>query len=344
MGKGVPAALVGAAVKGQFLRYARERRGDGSGEPKNIVASVHREVSRRLINLECFITVCYARFDAQTKHLTYVDCGHPRPLHFRADTGQATALEFDWPRLVNIPLGTHPQAQYEQTSVEFNPGDIFVFYSDGFSEAMGEDDHMFGEEALLHLLVKHNSRHADEIAARIQGAVNHFIKSDGIRDDLTCVVVKVLDSAVTREAKGDVLEIEARPDQISRLRSFIQVKCEGIPFFRQEEQQLYNLQLAVTEAATNIVKYAYKGTLPGKIRMELVADHHRVVIKLFDTGCAFDPSSVPEPVMEGLQESGRGVYLIKAMMDQVSYLREASGVNCLQMVKIIDRRRMRSFE
>ena len=48
--------------------------------------------------------------------------------------------DYDWPRLVNIPLGTHPQAQYEQTSVEIHPGDIFVFYSDGFTEAIGEDD------------------------------------------------------------------------------------------------------------------------------------------------------------------------------------------------------------
>ena len=47
--------------------------------------------------------------------------------------------EADWPRLVNIPLGTHPQAQYEQTSVEMHPGDVFVFYSDGFTEAVGED-------------------------------------------------------------------------------------------------------------------------------------------------------------------------------------------------------------
>ncbi len=344
MGKGVPAALVGAAVKGQFLRYARERRGDASGEAKNIVASVHREVSRRLINLECFITVCYARFDAVDHTMTYVDCGHPRPLHFRADTGQATALEFDWPRLVNIPLGTHPQAQYEQATVAIHPGDIFLFYSDGFTEAVGEDNRLFGEDTLLEVLVKHNHRHADDIAARIQSSLNRFVKAGGIRDDLTCIVVKILDSAVHREDSGTVLVIDARADQLSRLRAFVQMKCEGIPYFKQEEQQLYNLQLAITEAATNIVKYAYKGVIGGKIRMQLKADHHQVEIKLFDTGCAFDPSSVPEPVMEGLQESGRGVYLIKAVMDEVSYLRDESGVNCVHMVKRIERRRSRAQE
>ena len=344
MGKGVPAALVGAAVKGQFLRYAREKRGDASSEARNIVAAVHRDVSRRLINLECFITVCYARFDAVDHTMTYVDCGHPRPLHFRADTGEAYALEFDWPRLVNIPLGTHPQAQYEQASVDIHPGDIFLFYSDGFTEAVGDDNRLFGEDALLNLVVKHSSRHADEIAARIQSSLNSFVKAGGIRDDLTCIVVKVLDSAVRREESGDVLEVDARADQISRLRAFVQVRCEGIPFFKQEEQQLSNLQLAVTEAATNIVKYAYKDMKPGRIRIQLSADHRKVEIKLFDTGCPFDPSTVPEPVMEGLQESGRGVYLIKAMMDKVSYLRDANGTNCLHMVKIIERRRKKPTE
>jgi sigma-B regulation protein RsbU (phosphoserine phosphatase) len=344
MGKGVPAALVGAAVKGQFLRYAREQRGDASGEPRNIVASVHRDVSARLIDLECFITVCYARFDAGAHNMTYVDCGHPRPLHFRAETGAAGPLEFDWPRLVNIPLGTHPQAKYEQKTVDVYPGDIFLFYSDGFTEALGEDNRFFGEEALKNLLVKHNHRHAPEIAARIQGSLNSFMKPGTNHDDLTCIVVKVLDSDIHREGSEDVLEIDAAAEQLPRLRAFIQAKCEAIPYFKQEEQQLYNLQMAVTEAATNIVKYAYQGSVRGKIRIQLQADHRKVDIKLFDSGCAFEPSTVPKPVMEGLQESGRGVHLIKTMLDQVFYLRDPAGMNCLHMVKIIERRRQRSTE
>ena len=344
MGKGVPAALVGAAVKGQFLRYAREQRGDASGEPRNIVASVQREVGARLISLECFITVCYARFDATSRTMTYVDCGHPRPLHYRADTGEVTALECDWPRLVNIPLGTHPQASYEQSSVEMHPGDVFLFYSDGFTEAVGADGALFGDGALAHLLLKNNARHAEEITARIKAALKNFIKSDAMRDDLTCIVVKVLDSDVRREGSSDTLEIDARADQLPRLRAFLQVKCENIPYFKQEEQQLYNLQLAVTEAATNIVKYAYKDMPPGKIRIELSADHHQVEIKLFDSGVAFDPKTVREPSAEGFQESGRGVHMIKSFMDKVHYLRDAHNVNCMHMVKIIERRRTRIFE
>lgn len=277
--------------------------------------------------------------------MTYVDCGHPRPLHFNAETGKASALEFDWPRLVNIPLGTHPQATYEQADVAIQPGDIFLFYSDGFTEAVGEDERLFGEQALLNLLVKHNHRHAPDIAEKIKQSLNTFVKTGGIRDDLTCIVVKVLDSDIRKDGSREMLVIDARPEQLSRLRAYVQVKCENLPFFKQEEQQLYNLQLAVTEAATNIVKYAYKDLKPGEvgqIRMELTADNFKVEIKLFDTGVPFDPSSVPEPVMEGLQESGRGVYLIKTMLDKVQYLRSDSGVNCLHMVKIIERRRKRS--
>jgi len=139
-----------------------------------------------------------------------------------------------------------------------------------------------------------------------------------------------------------VLEVDARADQLSRLRAFVQIKCEGIPFFKQEEHQLSNIQLAVTEAATNIVKYAYKDMPPGKIRMQLHADHLRVDIKLFDTGCAFDASTVPDAIVEGLQESGRGTYLINATMDEVNYSRDENGVNCLHLIKNIERRRKRT--
>ena len=196
----------------------------------------------------------------------------------------------------------------------------------------------------MNLLMRHNSRHADEIALKIKGSLKNFVKADAVRDDLTCIVVKILDSDVRREGPSDTLEIDARADQLPRLRAFVQARYENLPYFKQEEQQLYNLQLAVTEAATNIIKYAYKDKPLGKIRIELFADNEHVDIKLFDNGVPFDPSSVPQPVMEGFQESGRGVYMIKGLMDKVSYLRDTHNVNCLHMVKIIERRRKRAPE
>ncbi|HNT26305.1 MAG TPA: ATP-binding protein [Anaerolineales bacterium] len=90
-----------------------------------------------------------------------------------------------------------------------------------------------------------------------------------------------------------------------------------------DEAQTYAVQLAVDEAATNIVEHAYGGEGRGSfsITCKVTAEGLKVVLK--DGGAPFDPSSVPEPVtgvpLEELKSRGLGVFLIRQMMDEVTY-------------------------
>ena len=80
MGKGVPAALLGAATKSHFieaLSHLTALSKDGKlPEPKEIVTLAHAEVARHLIDLESFVTLCYVRLDLDRRSLDLVDCGH----------------------------------------------------------------------------------------------------------------------------------------------------------------------------------------------------------------------------------------------------------------------------
>jgi sigma-B regulation protein RsbU (phosphoserine phosphatase) len=91
MGKGVPAALLGAATKSHFLRalsdlmvLAKDRK---LPEPKEIVMLAHAELVRHLIDLDSFVTLCYARFDMGRRSLDLVDCGHTGVVHLHGKTG-----------------------------------------------------------------------------------------------------------------------------------------------------------------------------------------------------------------------------------------------------------------
>ena len=105
------------------------------------------------------------------------------------------------------------------------------------------------------------------------------------------------------------------------------------------ESDLYALQLAVDEAATNIIEYAYRDKDEGTIDLSLDPKPGKVVIIMHDTGEPFDPDKVPaytsdEPICE-MKDRGAGLHLIRAIMDEVDFKFDKRKGNTLQMVKEI---------
>ncbi len=85
----------------------------------------------------------------------------------------------------------------------------------------------------------------------------------------------------------------------------------------------YALQLAVQETCANIVDHAYVGAEDGRIRIELTmhAASRRLEIEIYDAGRPFDPAQAREPDLEHGQERGYGLFLMKQLMDAVTYER-----------------------
>jgi serine/threonine-protein kinase RsbW len=98
----------------------------------------------------------------------------------------------------------------------------------------------------------------------------------------------------------------------------------------------YNVQLALQEICANIVDHAYDGE-GGRLEvaMSVVATPWRLVVELSDTGRSFDPSDAPEPDLEAPQEGGYGLFLARALMDEVSYAASAER-NCWRLVKQLE--------
>ena len=99
MGKGIPAALVGAAAKSDLLKAFGQLTADNRirrlPEPQDIVTAVHQHLTAKLIRIESFISLYYSRFDLRNRQLIFVDCGHPQAIHYRADRGTLELLAGD---------------------------------------------------------------------------------------------------------------------------------------------------------------------------------------------------------------------------------------------------------
>jgi serine/threonine-protein kinase RsbW len=98
---------------------------------------------------------------------------------------------------------------------------------------------------------------------------------------------------------------------------------------------IHGVELAVHEACTNIIKHAYAGQ-SGRIEivMAIGGDPQRVMVETFDSGRSFDLESVKAPDLDAVQERGYGIFLMRQLMDEVTY-RANSQRNRWQLVKHI---------
>ncbi len=335
MGKGTTAALVGAATKNTFTRTLARllaRKGLLGGwpdfpEPAEIVQQVHAELSPRLIALEQFVTLIYARFDLDARILTYVNCGHPRAIHLQRHPSKCIFLEH-----ANLPIGVIENECYQQTSILIEEGDIILFYSDGVTEACGEHGELFGEERLVDFMQANQDSSPSGLLQGLRDAVTHFALRGSINDDLTCVVVQVDHELKLSASKVFHLDTTSDLAELAAIRAFIRETCA----WRNIEEDISSqLELALNEAAVNIMQHAYQGRSDGAISLDAVVSEDRIRFRLDHWGEPFLREEVAAPIFDGTSESGFGVYIIDSIMDAVEYVVDEAGKNTVYLEKRI---------
>ena len=123
----------------------------------------------QFIDLKFFATLSYTRFDLKRHRVSFVDCGHTKTLHFHRKTGLCDRLEGE-----NLPLGCCEQEVYRQVCVPFERGDLFLFYSDGLTDAQDASGESFEVDRLEALLQAHADLAAEPLVQRVRQAVIDF--------------------------------------------------------------------------------------------------------------------------------------------------------------------------
>jgi anti-anti-sigma factor len=329
MGKGLPAALVGTAVKTQLMRFAMpaihaqiyEKKGmwlEDLLNPKEILKQVHAAMVPQLIYLEYFACLFYARFHMGRKTLQYIDCGSPKPFHYQASTKKISQLKGD-----GLPLGTIDIENYEINEVRYEPNDIFVFYSDGVTEARSPEGEFFGDDKLETLIKNHSDLTADELIGLIRNTVIEFTHMGDLHDDFTLVVVKVNNELSLPENETVTAKFSSHLSQLQAVRDFIHRVCQKTG--KANELYTQKLQLAINEIFCNITIHGYKSDPFGTItiRAEILDDG--IALEIFDSGTTFDPASIEEPSLAGDEDNGFGWFLIKEIVDRITYVRKKDG-------------------
>lgn len=330
MGKGTTAALLAGATKSNVLEalchLMAMSKNTAVPEPKEIVTLAHADMVRQLIDLESFVTLSYARLDLNRRVIDLVDCGHTGMMILRARANACETVHGS-----NLPLGICEGEIFDQMAIPFEAGDLFLFYSDGITEMRSSEGELYGADRLSECVVQNRGLEPEALVDAIRRSTFAFAESDRLTDDLTCVVVRVSDAE--RSLAQLELEIGSDLNELRRAREFVRESCRTVSEGLLDQDQVALLELAVTEAASNIMKHAYHGRTDQRIQLEAEVWPDRVAIRLHHLGDSFDPTVVPSPAFDGSRESGFGIYLIAKSVDDVRYSRDERGRNCIDLVK-----------
>lgn len=134
----------------------------------------------------------------------------------------------------------------------------------------------------------------------------------------------------------DSITLTADLDALAKISAFV---TEAAELAGLDERATWQVQLAIDEAATNVIQHAYDEESPGDLTLTWRCEGNRFILALRDYGRQFDPGSIPEPditsPLEDRQVGGLGLYLITRLMDEVRFDFNPQGGNVLTMVKYI---------
>ena len=177
-GKGLPAALLMAN-----LQAAVKANEEVALTPSQLVTNVNRVISQN-VSENKFITFFYGVVDTKNNRLTYTNAGHNAPLLVRRD-GSVFCLSTG-----GVILGILPDHPFSQGSIDLQPGDQLLLYTDGISEAMNTEGEEFGEARLQQFLRTIAPRAAYSTLQEINQAVSAF-HSALERDDRTMIAMTI---------------------------------------------------------------------------------------------------------------------------------------------------------
>jgi sigma-B regulation protein RsbU (phosphoserine phosphatase) len=215
VGHGVPAALMTMVIT-QGLRKL-----DGSGsdskiiEPAEALRRLNNTMSKHSGDIARFATAMYAVYDKSTNEVTIAGAGHPPALVVRSETGETEMVDSQGPL-----LGIFNDVEFGQTTIKLNPGDVLVFYSDGFEVAFpnnNDDEHDRRRPTQTYISrlssAGNDASNLDRSVRILEDNLDHQMGSLHQPDDITALFIAPSSkrSVATNEIVSDLREAPAHP-------------------------------------------------------------------------------------------------------------------------------------
>jgi PAS domain S-box-containing protein len=323
MGKGVPAALMGAAIKLQFSRskselFAQRETRTNPPQPADIVTAVNRAIAPQLQALEAFATLVYLRVDTRANSLTWVGCGHEEGLLI-SPSGIVRRLANQHP-----PLGLLTHENCTQDVCELNNDDALFLCSDGAADALLASGERLGREPVIAIATGHVRTH--RTPAMALHAIRRDLLPEGatLTDDLTMLLL----SHQPHPASGR-LELPIALASLLPLREFVTHEALNAGM---DEVSASLLSVAAVELLTNVIAHGQRLLENAPIEVITEPIDGGLVLEFKYLGERFEYLETPtETDFSSYPESGLGLHIIRTVSSQINYSFE-DGVNSVRLL------------
>jgi sigma-B regulation protein RsbU (phosphoserine phosphatase) len=179
-GKSVPAALLMATLQASLRTLASE------GAPLSQLAErLNRYASAHSLGGQRFTTAVIAEYDPATRELVYVNAGHNAPV-VRHANGGTDRLESS-----ALPFGITADATFPSTTIQLQPGDTLVLFTDGVVEAFNASGEEYSDGRWLNVIRSLPKLSAQGELQHLMKSVEDFVGATRQSDDITCLVLQV---------------------------------------------------------------------------------------------------------------------------------------------------------
>ena len=317
-----------AANDAALARYTLRSLVWGQEDPGPLIDVLNDHLCAQLPS-ERFVRLVVAVLDPERAVLEYVNAGHAPPIVYRAKSGKVEWLTQD-----DLALGVDPSVNYSATRIELESGDMLVFYTDGVTEAL-RLGRPFGQGRLSDIVEQYGVGTPGELVQAMRRAVEAWVGSDGLRDDLAILVCQVVPDTTLGEPTRELV-LPNEPSRIADARAFV---AAFLADARASVEVSQEVLLAVGEAAANACKYGRSPEGRSEIRVRCQLEGRVVTVTLADNGPGFDPAAFelngpPDRFASG----GRGLFLMRQFVDSCEI--DSSG----QGTTVSLRRSLRSDE
>jgi len=196
-----------------------------------------------------------------------------------------------------------------------------VFYTDGITQAMGEEGLIYRHQRLYEFLRSHSGMGVEDLADQL--FVDLRMHTGGVAsvDDATLLALEVM----KRPADEQIITIPSDPAEIPHVDAAIAGELAAVGF---GERSVFGVKLAIEEAVINAIKHGNHNDKAKKVRVAFSVNDERAIIRVTDAGDGFRPEEVPDPTTDDHLEydHGRGIFLMRAYMDEVSFNEKGNEV------------------
>ncbi len=184
-GKGIPAALLMTILRSVARVEARS-----NFSAKSLLCAINQSICCN-ISERSFITALCLVINADGTSMTYARAGHNKLLKLNADRGTIVPVDSNGIALGIITDADDFARALDEVSIQLGPGNSFLAYTDGVSEANDASKNFYGLPRLLNVAVRCNSGSADGLLSGILSDVSSFVKHEQPHDDITMFAMTV---------------------------------------------------------------------------------------------------------------------------------------------------------